>query len=63
MNQVVALLLALMLVSCTHVRSSQGVSLDAEGTWLVLPLQNRTATPRRGCGQLPSWKPCFTDRV
>ncbi|MGJ3254903.1 MAG: hypothetical protein ACFE0K_01115 [Alcanivorax sp.] len=48
MKQVVALLLALMLASCTHVRSSQGVSLDAEGTWLVLPLVNRTATPQAG---------------
>lgn len=54
MKQVVALLLALMLASCTHVRSSQDVSLDAEGTWLVLPLVNRTGTPRPGCGQRPS---------
>ena len=43
-----ALLLALMLASCTHVRSSQDVSLDAEGTWLVLPLVNRTGTPQAG---------------
>ena len=48
MKQVVVLLLALSLASCTHVRSSQGVSLDAEGTWLVLPLVNRTATPQAG---------------
>ncbi len=48
MKQVVALLLALMLASCTHVRSSQDVSLDAEGTWLVLPLVNRTGTPQAG---------------
>ena len=48
MKQVVALLLALMLASCTHVRSSQGVSLNAEGTWLVLPLVNRTGTPQAG---------------
>lgn len=48
MKQVVAMLLALMLASCTHVRSSQGVSLNAEGTWLVLPLVNRTGTPQAG---------------
>lgn len=42
------LLLAVVLAGCTHVRSSQNVELSGEGTWLVLPLVNRTATPQAG---------------
>ncbi|MGK0393766.1 hypothetical protein [Alcanivorax sp.] len=42
------LLLAVVLAACTHVRSSQNVELSGEGTWLVLPLVNRTATPQAG---------------
>tara|TARA_B100000676_G_scaffold307940_1_gene367546 strand:- start:25 stop:537 length:513 start_codon:yes stop_codon:yes gene_type:complete len=48
MKQIVALLLAFTLTGCTHVRSSQDVSLEAQGTWLVLPLVNRTGTPQAG---------------
>lgn len=44
----VALLAALLCTACTHVRSSKGVNLDADNTWLVLPLVNRTATPQAG---------------
>lgn len=39
----------LLLAGCaTHTRHTQGVALDAEATWLVLPLVNRTTTPQAG---------------
>lgn len=48
MKRLLALLIFVSLASCTHVRSSQDVSLEAQGNWLVLPLVNRTATPQAG---------------
>lgn len=38
----------LLLAGCaTHTRHTQDVVLDADATWLVLPLVNRTTTPRK----------------
>ncbi|MED5389228.1 MAG: hypothetical protein VX793_10280 [Pseudomonadota bacterium] len=48
MRILVAGLMIMVLAGCTHVRSSQDVSLQADGTWLVLPLVNRTGTPQAG---------------
>ena len=48
MRVLIAALLMVALAGCTHVRSTQDVSLSGEGTWLVLPLVNRTATPQAG---------------
>ncbi len=48
MRVLISALLLVALTGCTHVRSTQDVSLSGEGTWLVLPLTNRTATPQAG---------------
>ncbi|MCG8392888.1 MAG: hypothetical protein MI745_07380 [Pseudomonadales bacterium] len=46
--RILLMIMVIVLAGCTHVRSTQDVSLSAEGTWLVLPLINRTATPQAG---------------
>ena len=39
----------LLLAGCaTHTRHTQDVALNADATWLVLPLVNRTTTPQAG---------------
>ncbi|MAX55507.1 MAG: hypothetical protein CL537_08370 [Alcanivoracaceae bacterium] len=48
MRLLISVLLIVALAGCTHVRSSQDVSVSGQGTWLVLPLVNRTATPQAG---------------
>ena len=48
MRVLISVLLIAVLAGCTHVRSSQDVSVSGQGTWLVLPLVNRTATPQAG---------------
>lgn len=48
MRVLIAVMLMIAVAGCTHVRSSKGVNLSGEGTWLVLPLVNRTATPQAG---------------
>ncbi|EKF75606.1 hypothetical protein A11A3_02007 [Alcanivorax hongdengensis A-11-3] len=49
MRIIVSLLIAVLIAGCsTHIRRTEGVQLDANATWVLLPLVNRTATPQAG---------------